>query len=141
AGARVELLREQAEVVAGRGGPVEDGPGFVVTSLARETLRQPEGARQEDALASAEAVPSSVPAEEAALVELLADPIDRSDHPFVQIVDEPDRRQQQQRGIHRLRSEGLDEDAAPRVVALRLHGAADLTSHLRPPADRRPAKA
>src|SRR5207245_4664513 len=68
----------------------------------------------EDALASAEAVPSSVPAEEAALVELLADPIDRSDHPFVQIVDEPDRRQQQQRGIHRLRSEGLDEDAAPR---------------------------
>src|SRR5919198_4058631 len=53
---RVVLLGEQAEVGAEREEPLEELPRLVEPALEREVVHEPEGAREEDALAGRQAV-------------------------------------------------------------------------------------
>src|ERR671931_264589 len=136
------LLREQAEVGAKREQPLEELPRLVEPALEREVVDEPEGARQEDALAGRQAVDrhglvvGAVALHEAVADELPLDRRHRADHARVVGRQEADERDHEQARVEALRAVEADEGVELGVESLAEHLVVDLRPHPAPPVDR-----
>src|SRR5207253_239157 len=109
AGDRVELLREQPDVVPEVEEPLEQLARLVLLPLQRKHLDEPERAREEHTLPRRQAVDLAVrlrpvAEDEAAQRELLPDRLDRGDEALVGRRQEPDERHQQHTRVELVRA-------------------------------------
>src|SRR5919198_102574 len=115
---RVVLLGEEAEVGAEREELLEERPRLVEPALEREVVDEPEGARQEGALAGRQAVDRHrllvrlVALDEAGADELALDCRHRADHARVVGREEADERDHEQARVDPLRAVEADEGLA-----------------------------
>src|SRR5829696_8377610 len=141
AGRRVELLSQQADVVAEGEEALEDGQRLLTPAHQGQVVGQPEGAGQERPLAGRQPVHrlrplGRVAVDEAVDHQLALDGRHRGLDPRVAGGQEPDQRDLEQAGVQVVGPVELDEGVALGVVALPAHLVVELAADRPPAVDR-----